>query len=69
MYDVHYLDCHGAKRVLASGLTRPQATSLARAEARNRRVGRMFLAGSERGAIAHAVVIIDRPPATFAETA
>ena len=69
MYDVHYLDCHGASRVLASGLTRAQAASLARDEARRRRVGRMFLAGSERRAVGHAVVIIDRPPATFAHAA
>lgn len=47
MYDVLYLDQGHHQRVIAAGLGRESAVTVARAEARRRRVGRMFLAGSE----------------------
>jgi hypothetical protein len=47
MYDVVYLDQSRRKRVLAAGLAREGAVTLARAEARRLRVGRMFLCGSD----------------------
>ena len=47
MYDVLYLDRASHARVIAAGLGRASAVTIARAEARRRRVGRMFLAGSE----------------------
>jgi hypothetical protein len=47
MYDVVYLDGTRQERVLASRLERDSAVTIARAEARRLRAGRMFLAGSE----------------------
>jgi hypothetical protein len=47
MYDVLYLDRSNRQRLLAGGLAREAACQVARSEARRRRVGRMFLAGSE----------------------
>jgi hypothetical protein len=47
MYDVVYFDRTHHERVLASRLERDSAVTLARAEARRLRAGRMFLAGSE----------------------
>jgi hypothetical protein len=47
MYDVVHLDRSNRSRVIACGLDRTAAVDLARVEAARRRVGRMFLAGSE----------------------
>ena len=47
MYDVIYIDRVKRSSVLGTGLERESAMSTARSEARRRRVGRMFLAGSE----------------------
>jgi hypothetical protein len=58
MYDVVYLDRAHHERVLASGLGRDSAVTIARAEARRMRVGRMFLAGSEQAPGGGLVVII-----------
>lgn len=59
MYDVLYMDRTHGERVVASGLGRQRACEIARAEARRRRVGRMFLAGSELGQITDLVLIVD----------
>ena len=58
MYDVLYLDQTHHQRVIAAGLARESAVTLARAEARRRRVGRMFLAGSDPSPQADLVVIV-----------
>jgi hypothetical protein len=58
MYDVVYLDRAHHERILASGLGRDSAVTIARAEARRLRVGRMFLAGSEQAPGAQLVVIV-----------
>jgi hypothetical protein len=57
-YDVVYLDDKRRPEVVATGLNRDSAAGLARAEARRRHAGRMFLAGSENAPPTHAVVII-----------
>ena len=59
MYDVLYLDQASHERVIAAGLGRDSAVTLARAEARRRRVGRMFLAGSEPSPRGELVLIVD----------
>jgi hypothetical protein len=59
MYDVLYLDHRGGSLTLATHLDRDAATDLARVEARRRRSGRMFLAGSERPCRGAVVVIVD----------
>jgi hypothetical protein len=58
MYDVVYLDRSDHERVLAAGLGRDSAVTIARSEARRLRVGRMFLAGSERAPGGGLVVIV-----------
>jgi hypothetical protein len=58
MYDVVYLDRTHHERILASGLGKDSAVSIARAEARRLRVGRMFLAGSEQALGGEVVVIV-----------
>ena len=58
MYDVLYLDRYGAAQTVAARLNRNAAADLARAEAQRRRVGRMFLAGSERPCRGEIVVIV-----------
>jgi hypothetical protein len=62
MYDVIYLDTNSRARVLAKGLSRESAAEVARAEARRRHTGRMFLAGSESVPRSHAVVVIRSGP-------
>jgi hypothetical protein len=57
MYDVVYLDRTHRERLLASRLERDSAVTIARAEARRLRAGRMFLAGSEQ-APGEVVVIV-----------
>ena len=59
MYDVLYLDHCGGSLTVGARLEREAATELARAEARRRRAGRMFLAGSERPRRGGVVVIVD----------
>jgi hypothetical protein len=61
VYDVLYMDQDRGRQVLASGLAREAACERARTEARRRRVGRMFLAGSEPRAGEKLVVIVDSP--------
>jgi hypothetical protein len=58
MYDVLYLDQTSHQRVIAEGLARESAVTIARAEARRRRVGRMFLAGSEPSPQGELVLIV-----------
>jgi hypothetical protein len=58
MYDVVYLDRAHRERVLASGLGKDSAMTIARSEARRLRVGRMFLAGSEQALGGDVVVIV-----------
>ena len=57
MYDVMYLDRSHRRAVVARRLSRREAVDCARAEARRRRVGRMFLTGSEQPA--SCVVIVE----------
>ena len=59
MYDVLYLDHGGGSLTLGVRLDREAATDLARAEARRRRSGRMFLAGSERPSRGGVVIIVE----------
>lgn len=63
MYEVLYLDHRGGSLSLGAHLDREAATDLARAEARRRRSGRMFLAGSERPCRGGVVVIVEAEPA------
>jgi hypothetical protein len=58
MYDVLYLDHSRRGKLVASGLERSAACEAARAEARKRGVGRMFLTGSEMGPVGDVVVIV-----------
>jgi hypothetical protein len=58
VYDVLYLDQASQTRVIAAGLGRDSAVTVARAEARRRRVGRMFLAGSEPSPRGEVVLIV-----------
>lgn len=66
MYDVLYLDHRGASLTLGARLDREAAAELARAEARHRRAGRMFLAGSERPCHGGVVVIVEAEPVLHA---
>jgi hypothetical protein len=59
MYDVLYLDRQGTARTVAVQLNRDAAAELARAEANRRKIGRMFLAGSERPCRGDIVVIVN----------
>jgi hypothetical protein len=59
VYDVLYLDQANHARVIAAGLGRDSAVTVARAEARRRRVGRMFMAGSEPSQRGELVVIVE----------
>jgi hypothetical protein len=59
VYDVLYLDQSSHSRVIAAGLGRDSAVTVARAEARRRRVGRMFLAGSEPSPRGELVLIVE----------
>jgi hypothetical protein len=59
MYDVVYLDESRHERVLAAGLAREGAVTLARAEARRLRVGRMFLCGSESSPCGKMILIVE----------
>lgn len=59
MYDVVYLNQAQHRRVLAAGLMRDSAVTLARAEARRLRVGRMFLCGSEQSPRGEMILIVE----------
>ena len=59
MYDVVYLDESRRERVLAAGLGREGAVTLARSEARRLRVGRMFLCGSESSSARKTILIVE----------
>lgn len=59
MYDVVYRDELRRERVLAAGLAREGAVTLARSEARRLRVGRMFLCGSESTPASSTVLIVE----------
>jgi hypothetical protein len=59
VYDVVYLDRGRRQQLVAGQLSREAACDLARQEARRRRVGRMFLAGSELGPTGELVVIVE----------
>jgi hypothetical protein len=59
VYDVLYLDQASHSRVIAAGLGRDSAVTVAREEARRRRVGRMFLAGSEPSQRGELVLIVE----------
>jgi hypothetical protein len=59
VYDVLYMDRSHGEKILARGLGRDDACDVAKAEARRRGVGRMFLAGSELGRMGDLVVIVD----------
>jgi hypothetical protein len=61
MYDILYLDQSSRSRVIAAGLSREPAVTIARAEARRRRVGRMFLAGSELAPRGELILIVESP--------
>jgi hypothetical protein len=61
VYDVLYLDRASHAEVIAAQLGRDSAVTVARAEARRRRVGRMFLAGSEPSRRGDLVVIVESP--------
>jgi hypothetical protein len=62
VYDVIYLDPASRSKPLAEALGRDSAVAVARTEARRRRVGRMFLAGSEQPSAGEVVVIVETPP-------
>lgn len=59
MYDVLYMDRTQGEKLVASGLGRQRACEVARAEARRRGIGRMFLAGSELERSADLILIVD----------
>ncbi len=59
MYDVVYVDRSHHERVVAAGLEREAACELARAEAGKRKIGRMFLAGSEPTPRSDLIVIVE----------
>jgi hypothetical protein len=61
VYDVLYVDRTHRKKVVASGLAKEEACDLARAEARRRRAGRMFLAGSEAIPLSDCLLIVRSP--------
>jgi hypothetical protein len=59
VYDVLFLDRGHGEKVLASGLDRDDACTVARTESERRGIGRMFLAGSELGPVGNVIVIVD----------
>ena len=58
MYDVLYVDGTHREEVVASGLGKTAACDLARAEARRRQIGRMFLGGSETSSLSKCLLIV-----------
>jgi len=61
VYDVVYRDTTRHLTVIAAGLGRDSAVDIARDEARRRRTGRMFLAGSGYVPSGEVVLIIESP--------
>jgi hypothetical protein len=59
MYDVVYLDHAHRRHLLAAELGRQSAVTIARAEARRLRVGRMFLCGSETSPRGEMILIVE----------
>jgi hypothetical protein len=59
VYDVLYLNRARHTSVLGAGMARGPAVTLARSEARSRRVGRMFLCGSEPAPRAELILIVE----------
>jgi hypothetical protein len=59
VYDVLYMDRSHGEKIVARGLARQDACDVAKAEARRRGVGRMFLAGSELGRPGDLILIVD----------
>lgn len=59
-YDVVYIDPGSGSQLVGTGMSREDATALARDEARRRQVGRMFLAGSEPHGCGCAVLIVEQ---------
>jgi hypothetical protein len=59
MYDVVYFSRGQGESLVGAGLAREAACELARAEARKRKVGRMFLAGSEPPPRSELIVIVE----------
>jgi hypothetical protein len=62
VYDVLFLDRTHGQKVLGTALARDEACRLARAESERRRIGRMFLAGSELAATSDLIVIVESAP-------
>jgi hypothetical protein len=58
-FDVEHVDARRRSRVIASNLTVEEAVALAREEAQQRRLGRMFRAGSAE--LKNVIVITERP--------
>jgi hypothetical protein len=61
MHDVLYFDRSHQGNVLGSDLDLEAACELARAEAQKRRIGRMFLSGSDPNTLSDVVVIVEQP--------
>jgi hypothetical protein len=59
MYDVVYLDRTQRQTLVAAGLAREAARDLACEEAKRRKVGRMFLAGSRETPAGDVVLIVE----------
>jgi len=59
MYDVVYLDESRRERVLAAGLAREGAVTLARSEARRLRAARMFLCGTDTSPAPRTILIVE----------
>jgi hypothetical protein len=64
MYDVLYINRTQRSTTVGSGLGRESAVTVARREARRRRAGRMFLAGSEPMDRHSVVLIVESERAT-----
>jgi hypothetical protein len=62
VYDVLYFDQASRCSIVAAGLSRASAAEVARSEARQRKVGRMFLPGSVTVPRTHQVLIIRSGP-------
>jgi hypothetical protein len=59
MFDVLYLDHDRHQKLVAGALTRESAVRIARSEARERRLGRMFAAGSDPGCLHNVIAIVE----------
>ena len=59
MYDVVYFDESRRKRVLAAGLAREGAVTLARSEARRLRAARKVLCGSDTSPVPKTILIVE----------